>query len=118
METFNVNNYLELVLNCNNRESREQRAGSPPCVLSGLQRAVTAADDSRVRAQLWPGPGGVNISRDARTYHGDMSLSSDSDASNSSIPSSDARFGSHTVAPDSPTPYTDAIKVNIHRDSL
>ena len=48
--------------------------------------------------------------------HGDMSLSSDSEASNSSF--SDPRFGSQTVAPDSPTPYTDAIKVNIRRKAF
>ena len=64
--------------------------------------------------QLVSGPGSVNISPHCEALrHGEMSLSEDSEASNSSI--SDTRFGSQTVAPDSPTPYTDAIKVNISR---
>lgn len=40
--------------------------------------------------------------------------STDSEASNSSCPGTEARFGSESVAPDSPTPYTDAIKSPSH----
>ena len=81
------------------------------CPVLASEGAVTAADDSRAELSV------VVRSRQCQHLpslrHGDMSLSSDSEASNSSI--SDPRFGSQTVAPDSPTPYTDAIKVNIKR---
>ena len=81
------------------------------CQPCELQRAVTAADDSRAKLSVVVRPRQCQHLPSLR--HGDMSLSSDSEASNSSI--SDPRFGSQTVAPDSPTPYTDAIKVNIKR---
>ena len=85
---------------------------------------MTAADDSR-RGLLSSGPAlAVStslVTPGPVTRHGDMSalsLESDSEASNSSCPGTEARFGSQTVAPDSPTPYTDAIKVNILGDII
>ena len=43
-----------------------------------------------------------------------MSLLSDGDSSNSSeSAAASLMFGSHTVAPNSPTPYTDATQVRV-----